>query len=458
MAQDLIHQEINRLVEDRNRTIEKIETENVDPTPEEQVESDKIISQLAEMFASDFNKYGIDDRELQEKIAKTVEQMVEALPYPLESRLRIKKTVNMTAFGYGPLSPLIEDDSITEIIVLSYKKVCIERNGRVEDTGITFTGEDHLQKIILRIAQAANRQPNISHPIIDAELKDGSRVQITFPPVVESAQMNIRKFRKDMMGYKAYIATGAISPRMMMLLSKLVKGKANIFISGGTGTGKTTMLNVLSNFIPGDEVIITIEDTYELQLQQDKVMRMRTRESINPEMDNIDQAALLKAALRKRPDRIIQGEARDGSIFDLINAMSTGHEGSLATVHADNPQDMCHVRIPNMYRLNAGMDFSTKDIQHLIAKSIEVIVQLKRYADGRRRVVAISYVDGFDENENVKVVDMYRHNPKTDTFVCTGMIPEHLIKKLDEHDVTIDRSLFSVSETPAVTSMSRKGN
>lgn len=430
----IIKEEITKLAEDKKATIEKIETENIQPTEEEQAEAEKIIVKLAEL-----DKDKLDDA------VNEVERMVDKLPFPFESRLRIKKVVMLTAFGYGPLTPLIEDDSITEIIVLSYKKVCIERYGRVEDTNITFTSEDHLQKIIQRIAQAANRQPNISHPIIDAELKDGSRVQITYPPVVEGAQMNIRKFRKDMMGYKAYIATGAITPRMMTILSKFVQGKINIFISGGTGTGKTTFLNVLSNFIPVDEVIITIEDTYELQLQQPKVMRMRTRESVSHEMDNITQAELLKASLRKRPDRIIQGEARDGSIFDLINAMSTGHEGSLATVHANNPQHMCLHRIPNMFKMNSGMDFKTSDIQPLIADSIEVIVQLKRYADGKRRISTLSYVDGLDEVGNVKVIDMFRHLPKTDEFECTGAVPEHLLKKLDERGVTLNRNLFKPS-------------
>ena len=427
----------------RRDTIRRIETENIEPTQEEQEAAERIISELARIYSDDFAKLGIDDDGVKEKATQKVADLVLAMNTSLETKERVKKIVMITAFGYGPLTPLIEDDTVTEILVLSYNRIRVERHGIIEDTGIRFTSEDHLQKIIQRIAQAANRQPNISHPLIDAELRDGSRVQITYPPVVENAQMNIRKFRKDMMGYPAYIATGAITPRMMLVMKHFVIGRLNIFISGGTGTGKTTFLNVLSNFIPKKEIIVTIEDTYELQLQQPNVMRMRTRETASKEMDNIDQAALLRAALRKRPDRIIQGEARGPEIFDLINAMSTGHEGSLATVHANSPQHMCSMRIPNMFRMNGEMRFETSDIQALIADSVEIIIQLKRYSDGRRRVSQLSYVNGLDEKGEVIVTDMFRYLPKEDRFVCTGCVPEKLLEKMSDNGVEMDRKLLA---------------
>ena len=426
-----MQQELIAIEADKQRIIDQIENENIRPTEKEQELANGIIMRLAELHSSN-----------QETLIPEIKRLANELNLPQETRLRVEKTVMITAFGYGPLTPLINDDSVTEIIVISHDNVCVERGGTIESTDIVFTDDEHLMKIIQRIAQAANRQLNISHPVVDAELKDGSRVQITIPPVGKSPQMNIRKFRKDMMSYLAYINTGAIPPKLMAIMQKFVVGRLNILISGGTGTGKTTFLNVLSNFIPKNEIIVTSEDTYELQLQQPNVMSMRTRPSLNPEIDNITQAELLRASLRKRPDRIIQGEARGKEIFDMLNAMSSGHEGSIATIHANSPKELCRVRIPFMFRQNEGMKLETADIQLLISYSVEIIVQLVRLKDGRRKVASISYIDGINDEGYVNVVDMFRYNPTTDTFECMGNVPERFIDKLEAHGVKIDRNLF----------------
>lgn len=441
----LIRSEILRQAAERESVVKQVEQENIIPTDDEQKYVSEIIKHVADVFSADFKTYGVDDPNLKARVEKYVARAVSQLDIEFISQERIKKVVMMTAFGYGPLTPLIEDDSISEIIVEGFDHIVVDRNGRIEETGITFTNEEQMMTIVQRIVQSANRQLNMSSPIVDAELKDGSRVNAVIAPVAKVPSLNIRKFKKDMMDANSYIRSGTIDVTEMAFLKRVVAGKANIFVMGGTSTGKTTLLNILSSFIGADELIVTIEDTFELQLNQPNVRNFRTRESDDNGLDNITQSKLLKAALRQRPDRIIQGEARDGSIFDMIDAMSTGHEGSMGTIHANNPQHMCNVRIPNLFRLT-GMDFNDEEIANLIVDAIEIIVHLKRYPDGRRRVQTISYVDGLrEEDKRVKVVDIYRYDAVKDEFYCTGNIPHKIIEKARDNGVYIPESLFKTS-------------
>lgn len=223
-----------------------------------------------------------------------------------------------------------------------------------------------------------------------------------------------------------------------------VRGRISIFVSGGTGTGKTTLLNMLSAYVPSNELIITIEDTCELKLQQPNVRRMEVRSSTSSDMLTVDQKILVRNALRQRPDRIILGETRDGSIVDLISAMSSGHDGSISTIHANDPENMCNVRIPILYSMNKDVNFSEKSIAMQISEAIQVIVQIKRFPDGSRKISQISCVEGLDENDKVKVVDIFRYDKNKKGFIATGYVPRSIIEKIRSQNIPFQESIFEV--------------
>ena len=241
---------------------------------------------------------------------------------------------------------------------------------------------------------------------------------------------------------KDYIRMHALNKEMLYFLERCVKGRQSIFISGGTGSGKTTLLNMLSEFIPNDELIITIEDVCELQLRQKNVRRMEVRVSNNKEMMKIDQQALVKAALRQRPDRIILGETRDGSIVDLVSAMSTGHDGSISTAHANSPRNLCDVRIPIMYSMNKDSDFSERSIAMQIAEAIKIIVQISRMPDGSRKITYITHVDGVTPDGKVNLKDIFRYDPSTREFMKTGYYPEKIIESIKSKGLDFEEGIF----------------
>lgn len=319
----------------------------------------------------------------------------------------------------------------------------IERNGKIESVKAVFFSEDHLVNTIERIVQSADRQINITYPIADAKLADGSRVNATIPPVTpDGATLTIRKFNMNWLKGKDYIRMHALNKEMLYFLERCVKGRQSIFISGGTGSGKTTLLNMLSEFIPNDELIITIEDVCELQLRQKNVRRMEVRVSNNKEMMKIDQQALVKAALRQRPDRIILGETRDGSIVDLVSAMSTGHDGSISTAHANSPRNLCDVRIPIMYSMNKDSDFSERSIAMQIAEAIKIIVQISRMPDGSRKITYITHVDGVTPDGKVNLKDIFRYDPSTREFMKTGYYPEKIIESIKSKGLDFEEGIF----------------
>lgn len=420
---------------------ERVANTYIDPTEKEQQMSEEIIKKISEQFAQKLMKGSTD--QYRDEISNAISRECAALKLDYESQKRLEKIVEMTALGNGPIEKYLQDPDVTEVVVQKYDNIVYEKGGRIHKADVRFYSEEHLETIIKRIMQRTGRQINLTNPIEDARLSDGSRVNATLPPVSpDGATLTIRKFNNRVLTGFDYVQTGSLSREMLYFLERCVKGRISIFVSGGTGTGKTTLLNMLSSFIPPSELIITIEDTCELQLHQPNVRRMEVRLSTTKEMVQIDQKALVRAALRQRPDRIILGETRDGSVVDLISAMSTGHEGSLSTIHANSPQNMCNVRIPILYSMNPDADFSERSIALQISEAVQVIVQISRFPDGSRKISTISCVNGVDENGKVKVDDIFFYDRMDGRFKSTGYIPEEIIDKIRSRDLQFNNGIF----------------
>ena len=345
--------------------------------------------------------------ELRKAIEEAAAAMVNAVEVPLSrpERQRLVREVVDEVLGLGPLEPLLQDPTITEIMVNGPHRVYIERAGKLYPTAITFRDEAHVLRIIERIIAPLGRRLDEASPMVDARLPDGSRVNAIIPPLaVDGPCLTIRKFARDPLTADDLVAMGTLSREALEFLAACVVARLNLLISGGTGTGKTTFLNVLSAFIPPDERIVTIEDPCELQLRQPHVVRLETRPPNIEGKGEITQRHLVKNALRMRPDRIIVGEVRAGEAFDMLQAMNTGHEGSLTTVHANSPRDAL-ARLENMV-LMANLDLPVRAIREQIASAIHLIVHLSRLRDGSRRVTQVTEVVGM-EGEMVTLQDIF---------------------------------------------------
>ncbi len=308
--------------------------------------------------------------------------------------------------GYGPLQTLLDDPEITEIMVNGPRKVYIEKQGRLERTNVVFEDNLHILKIIDRIVLPLGRHIDSDSPMVDARLPDGSRVNAVVPPcAVDGASLTIRKFRKDKLSIQQLIEFGTLTQGMADFLRACVLGRLNIIISGGTGSGKTTFLNVLSGFIPNDERIVTIEDAAELQLQQEHVVRLETKLANVEGHGVVSIRELVRNSLRMRPDRIIIGECRGGEALDMLQAMNTGHDGSLTTIHANSPRDALS-RLETLV-LMAGMDLPIKIVRQQISSAVDVIVQMSRVRDGTRKITAITEVAGM-EGDVVVLSDIFK--------------------------------------------------
>jgi pilus assembly protein CpaF len=319
----------------------------------------------------------------------------EAVPLSFAERERLSREILDEIFGLGPLEPLLKDPTISDILVNRYDRVYIERTGKLELTGLTFKDDGHLMQIIDRIVSKVGRRVDESSPMVDARLADGSRVNAIIPPLaIDGPCLSIRRFGRDPLTARNMIENKSITEPMLELLSNMVKGKLNILISGGTGAGKTTLLNVLSGYIPRTERIVTIEDAAELQLKQEHVVRLETRSPNIEGKGAVRQRQLVINSLRMRPDRIVVGEVRGEEAFDMLQAMNTGHEGSLTTVHANSPRDAM-ARIENM-SLMANLNIPERAVRQQIASAIHAIVQIARLSDGSRKVLSVTELTGMD--------------------------------------------------------------
>ena len=425
---------------------EMIKTENIRPTQGEQEKAAAVIAKISDQFSEQLIDQDITD--IQSDIIKAIEEQCAALDISYEHQKRIEKTVLMTVLGNGPIETFLQDPEVTEIVVQRYDNIVIQKVGQPKvNVDVTFNSEEHLQTIIKRIVQKTGRQINITSPIVDTRLPDGSRVNAVIPPVSpDGATLDIRKFTNTALSGSDYLKIGSLSREMLYFLERCVRGKITIIVSGGTGSGKTTLLNMLSGFIPSNELIVTIEDTLELQLQQPNVRRREVRRSQTAGMLDVTQTVLVKNALREYPDRIILGEIRDGSIVDFVSAASTGHEGSLSTIHANNPKNLCDTRIPILYTMCKDADFTEKSIALQIAEAVQIIVQIKRCRDEKRRITHISQVCGVNSNDKVIVKDIFIYDSEQDCYLHTGYIPRQIIQSIKEHGLEFDERIFDDAE------------
>jgi pilus assembly protein CpaF len=327
-------------------------------------------------------------------------------------RRQLMTDIHDEMFGFGPLEALLRDPSVSDILVNTYHTTYVERGGRLELTDVTFYDDAHLMKVIEKIVSRVGRRIDESSPMVDARLPDGSRVNAIIPPsAVDGPLMSIRRFAVNPLQMSDLVASQSLTPPMAELLDALTRAKVNVLVSGGTGSGKTTLLNILSGFIPEGERVVTIEDAAELQLRQQHVLRLETRPPNVEGRGEVTQRTLVRNALRMRPDRIILGEVRGAEALDMLNAMNTGHEGSLATIHANTPRDAL-TRLENMISL-AGLALSPKNLRQQISSAISVVVQVARLTDGRRKVVSIQELTGM-EGEMVNMQEIF-------TFKRTGI-------------------------------------
>ncbi|TGQ66113.1 CpaF family protein [Mesorhizobium sp. M00.F.Ca.ET.186.01.1.1] len=374
--------------------------------------------------------------EILNEIRPIVREFVRGRNVPLNAR-ELDQLTSDTAdemLGLGPIEPLLKDDSITDILINTHKRVFIERRGMVEETAIRFRDEAHLLRVINKIVSAIGRRVDESAPMVDARLEDGSRVNIAVRPIsVDGPLVSIRKFSKNPYSLERLIVLNSIRPPMVDLLRIAVQARKSILVSGGTGSGKTTLLNALSSYIPSRERLITIEDAAELQLQQPHVGRLETRPPNVEGKGEIRQRELVKNALRMRPDRIIVGEVRGEEAFDMLQAMNTGHEGSMTTIHANTPRDAIS-RLEQMVGM-AGMPMTHESIRAQIASAIDIIVQTQRLSDGGRRVVSISELTGMEGNV-VQLQEIYHFVRRDVTadgaiigdFRATGVRPRFAVE------------------------------
>jgi pilus assembly protein CpaF len=329
----------------------------------------------------------------------------EAVPLSFAERERLAREILDEIFGLGPLEPLLKDPTVSDILVNRYNRVYVERAGKLEMTGLSFKDDAHLMQIIDRIVSRVGRRVDESSPMVDARLADGSRVNAIIPPLaLDGPCLSIRRFGRDPLTARNMIDNKSLTEPMLEVLAAMVKGRLNLLISGGTGAGKTTLLNVLSGYIPNTERIVTIEDAAELQLKQEHVVRLETRPPNIEGKGAVRQRQLVINSLRMRPDRIVVGEVRGEEAFDMLQAMNTGHEGSMTTVHANSQRDAL-ARVENMVSM-ANLNIPDRAVRHQIASAIHGVAQIARLSDGTRKVIAVSEITGM-EGEVITMQDIF---------------------------------------------------
>ncbi len=390
-----------------------------------------------------------------EEVRRTIETMYdqylmqEGLILSRVERQRLFEQIVAEILGYGPLEPFLRDDTITEIMVNGPNKIFVERNGKIEPVSVTFESEEHLMRIIDRIVSPLGRRIDESSPMVDARLPDGSRVNAIIPPLaLNGPTLTIRKFARKPLAVEDLIRFGSITPEAIEFLKACVIARLNIIVSGGTGSGKTTFLNILSGFIPGDERIVTIENAAELQLRQEHVVTLESRPPNIEGKGEVTIRDLVINSLRMRPDRIVVGECRGGEALDMLQAMNTGHDGSLTTLHANSPRDAL-ARLETMC-LMAGMDLPARAIREQIASAVDLIIHQERMRDGSRKVVQITEVQGM-EGDVIVLSDIFQFEQQgiengrvIGRLKPTGIRPK-FIEKIEAANIHLPPQIFGVA-------------
>ncbi len=391
----------------------------------------------------------LDNALLKAELTKLVTELLEAesVPLSMKERETLISDIQHEVMGLGPLEPLVQDPTINDILVNRADQIYVERAGKLELTDVKFRDENHLRKIIEKIVSAVGRRIDESSPMVDARLLDGSRVNAIIPPLaLDGSSVSIRKFSKDKLQIRDLVEKRSLTPEIAELLRGIVEARLNILISGGTGCGKTTILNILSGFIPSDERIVTIEDSAELQLRQEHVVRLETRPPNVEGRGEVTQRELVKNCLRMRPDRIVMGEVRSGECLDMLQAMNTGHDGSLTTIHANTPRD-CLTRVETLVAM-AGLNLATKALRHYISSAIDVILQMTRLSDGSRKVTSLSEIVGM-EGETITLQEIFlfqqtgldEQRKVHGVFKATGVRPK-FVERFKALGISCDLNIF----------------
>jgi len=394
--------------------------------------------------------------ELEFQIRQVVERILKeesySFPLNLKEREKIFTEILDEVLGYGPLEPLLKDHTVSDILVNTYKDIYVERAGKIEATDARFKDDDHLMRIIDKIVSSVGRRIDESSPMVDARLPDGSRVNAIIPPLaLDGPILSIRRFAVNPLELDDLIRFNTLTPDISELLKGIVKARLNVIISGGTGSGKTTLLNVLSRFIPGDERIITIEDAAELQMKQEHVVRLETRPPNIEGKGEVVQRDLVRNSLRMRPDRIIVGEVRGKEAFDMLQAMNTGHDGSLTTIHANSARDAL-MRLETMVAM-ASMDIPSEFLRKFIASAINVIIQVSRMVDGRRKLISLQEITGMEGNVITMQEIFSFHQTRLDSnkrvkgiFKFQGVRPK-FIEKFKISGIDVSPDMFDPNRT-----------
>jgi pilus assembly protein CpaF len=421
--------------------------------PDEQFSVHEIKSRIHRHLLERLNLSNLESYDRSQVVAeirKVVQDLLvrEAAPLNLEEREALVEQVLHEIFGLGPLEPLLQDPNVSDILVNTYNRIFVERNGILEKTDIRFRDNRHLLQVIDRIVSAVGRRIDDSSPMVDARLADGSRVNAIIPPLsIDGPHLSIRKFKKDALSAPDLLRYETVTAPMLELLEGVVKARLNTLISGGTGAGKTTLLNILSAAIPPNERIVTIEDSAELQLRQPHVVRLETRPANVEGVGEIVARQLVINALRMRPDRIIVGEVRGSEAVDMLQAMNTGHDGSLTTLHANSPRDSL-ARLETMVSM-ANLNLPDKAMRQQIASAIDVVIQVSRLSDGSRRVTSISEIVGM-EGEVITMQEIFvferqgigENGRVLGRFKATGIRPR-FTERLRTSGIELPTALFS---------------
>ena len=392
----------------------------------------------------------LEEREARLQIRQICDQLMaeESAPLSLTARQRVVKQIEDEVMGLGPLEPLLADPTVSDILVNGARRVYVERQGKLTLTDVHFNDDAHLMNIIDRIVSSVGRRIDEQAPMVDARLRDGSRVNAIIPPLaLDGPVMSIRRFALQILSMDTLVTLRTLTPLIGEMLTSVIKARLNVLVSGGTGTGKTTLLNILSGCIPPDERIVTIEDSAELQLQQPHVVRLETRPANIEGRGEITQRDLVRNSLRMRPDRIIVGEVRGPEALDMLQAMNTGHDGSLTTVHANTARDAL-ARVENMVSMT-GISFPTRVIRTQIAAAIDVVLQVERHEDGKRRLVSIQEIVGM-EGDIITMSELFRFERRgidengnvIGEFRATGVVPRFR-ETLERRGIACPLELFN---------------